>query len=452
MWWRRSSSSPPPTTPPPDRTENCPGFLLQCPREDKICQACGYDQRGNDRLLGRSIGGFHLVERARDGLFGTVYLAQSAGRSNLSAFHLLRPTMLKNFPDLDGLRRRVAQWAELRHPGIAEVEAFGESQEGFYWATSWLHGVTLQHLLRGFPGGLPEALWADLTQQLLWVLDTAHTSGVVVGQLRPEHVLLLRRGRRFQLILVDIGCGPQRWTRELQALFAVNKLLSIGAYLPPEQMASLHTEIQPRSDLYTAGILLFQMITGRPPFRGRTWDDLYKKQRYRSFPRLQESQRPLPYAEALDELFGRALAKDPHHRYPSAQHFLDALTQLPLSEAQRRVAFGWDRAFWRSQKDLDNTKKLEALNAAREEITQLPEKLVVSSFPHESSPHLFSSQWLRASQIKSSASLSTSHPSIKPEKALEELQQTQQKLRVFWQSLGLALFFVLWWLWLWLFS
>ncbi len=453
MWWfRRPSHSPLPTapSPSPELWDACPRLFSQCLHQGKRCGLCGFERSGKDPLLGRQIGGYVLMERARESLCGTVYLAQSSGRSELSAFHILRPANLEYFDDPAALRERVAAWAGIMHPSVASVEAFGHSEHGFYWATRWIEGFSLQQLLRDFAGGLPDDLWLDILQQLLRVLDHLHTSHLIVGQLRPEHLLLSPRGRRLQLQLIDIGCGPLLWTRKLQTLPSPHKLLAIGAYLPPEQMTPLPTPIEAYSDLYSTGILLFQMITGRLPFRSHHWEELYKKQRYAPLPPLRDLAPPVSYIEPLEALFLRALAKEPHQRFSTADAFLREIAALPFEPPLRHLALGWDHAFWNAQKDLDNTQKLEALNAARAAFQRLPETRVPA---YERSPSLFSSQWLRASQLLSSPTTAhPSHPSLQPEHALSTLKRTQRSTRFAWTLLGFLLFFALWWAWLFLYS
>jgi serine/threonine-protein kinase len=220
--------------------------------------------------------------------------------------------------------------ATLHHPGCVRVLDYGRTVEGdAYLAMELLEGPTLAAALA--EGPLSEAHATRVATQLLKALAHAHAAGVLHRDLKPENVILARRDGSERAVLIDFGLAR---LRNDAPLTAGGMCVGTPSYLSPERL--LGRPCDGRADLYSLGVMLYEMLAGQRPFEAASPLEIARRH-VETVPRPLRALCPelSPY---LDAAVARALAKDPARRFPDAEAMLSALEEMPAAEAQRAAA------------------------------------------------------------------------------------------------------------------
>ncbi|MBI5517998.1 MAG: serine/threonine protein kinase [Deltaproteobacteria bacterium] len=287
---------------------------------DKSCERCGAP--APDRHLGCVIDGRYRVDAllGRGGM-GAVYcawhlsLGEAVAVKFLLAEHVARPELRERF------RREAQVLSKLRHPGIVTVLDFGDHEGELYIAMELLRGRALDVFVGPGRQRLKVNAVVDVIDQLLQVLEAAHAHGVVHRDLKPENVMLLDdRGRvkvlDFGIAAVDApGAGALR-------LSATGTVRGTPYYMSPEQCTG--RGVGPSSDIYAAGVMLYELLTGLLPFEGTSVAEVMAQQMFTAPPRFAERTPGLELPAALEALCMHALAKKPEQR-PTAAGFREGL-------------------------------------------------------------------------------------------------------------------------------
>jgi serine/threonine-protein kinase len=218
--------------------------------------------------------------------------------------------------------------ARLSHPHIVTVFDAGIAERGVYIAMEPLQGEDLRQMLR--EGWRPEPTEAAaLVRRVAEALAYAHSKGVIHCDVKPANVFMV--GRRMPKVL-DFGIA--RISRR-DGTSAVSASAGSPHYLSPEQLQ--HLPVDRRSDVYALGVLLFELLTGHPPYTGVTMAEVNAAVLEAPQPRAQEFDPKVP--PGLSDIAARAMARAPGARYPSARHLVAALQQWRASaegEGQQR--------------------------------------------------------------------------------------------------------------------
>jgi len=265
---------------------------------------------------GRVLAGRFLLESlAGRGGMGSVYRAKDTQTGQIVALKLLHP--MQSADGLQRFSREAELLAELRHPSIVSHVAHGFLEQGHpFLAMEWLEGEDLACRLARQPLSLPETL--TLVRHAADALASAHRHGIVHRDLKPSN-LFLRHGRPEEVVLLDFGLA--RRTVPSQALTGSHVVLGTPGYMAPEQ-ASGQGETTPSADIFSLGCVLYECLTGQPPFTAPHFAAVLAKILFAPPTPLRLVRTELP--EILQTLVDRMLAKDPHQRIP------DAPTLLPL--------------------------------------------------------------------------------------------------------------------------
>jgi serine/threonine-protein kinase len=200
----------------------------------------------------------------------------------------------------------------LTHPNIVTIYEVGEEAGRHFIAMEFLEGQNLQETLE-IRGALPAKEAVDIARQVLEALDYAHSKGIIHRDIKPANIQLLPGGR---VKLTDFGIA--RIMHE-PSITASGQIFGTPSYMSPEQIAG--KEIDPRSDLFSMGVVLYEALTGQKPFTG----DSVVTITYNIMNTPAPEPRGVP--EGLAAIIRKALEKDPAHRFQSAREFLDALSQ-----------------------------------------------------------------------------------------------------------------------------
>jgi eukaryotic-like serine/threonine-protein kinase len=214
-------------------------------------------------------------------------------------------------------RREIEIGARLQHPGIRKVFPVA-GQSRLYMAMEWLDGRSLRHVLAE-EGPISILRAVSITMEILAALDYMHSQNIVHRDLKPENIMLAAEDQsdtRDRIKIIDFGIASHAGARRL-TFGRLSQVMGSPDYISPEQVKNKRGDA--RSDLYAVGVILYEMLTGETPFHG---DNPFAVMNAR----LVTSPRPLreinpEISPGLQEIVQRALARDPDHRYSSAQEF-----------------------------------------------------------------------------------------------------------------------------------
>ncbi|GAC1397556.1 MAG: hypothetical protein NVSMB49_03510 [Ktedonobacteraceae bacterium] len=275
-----------------------------------------------EALIGKVLGTCTLQKLIGRGGMGAVFLAQQSRPRRQVAVKVLLPTTRLNANQqvafLERFRRETDAAASLEHPNILPVHEYGERDGLAYLVMPYVSGGTLRDELER-EGQLPLVRVVNYLDQLAAALDVAHEHGVIHRDIKPANILMTPEGR---LLLTDFGLVKVITDGQMPQVSITGAGVPLGTpdYMSPEQIVG--GTVDARTDLYSLGIVLYQMITGRTPFRGDMPMQV-AMHHLNSEPPLPSSLRqdlPIP----AEQVILRMLAKNPDERYMSAQDFTSA--------------------------------------------------------------------------------------------------------------------------------
>ncbi len=275
-------------------------------------------------------GRYRLERELGQGGMAVVFLAQDLRHDRKVALKVLRPDLSAAI-GAERFLREIKLAAGLNHPHILPVYDSGEAGGLLFYVMPNMEGRSLRERLqreRQLP--LSEAL--AITREVASALDYAHRHQVVHRDIKPENILL----HEGSAMVADFGIG-----KALSAdasLTQTGMVMGTPTYMSPEQ-ASGETDVDGRTDLYSLACVLFEMLTGEPPFTGATAQAIIAKRFISPIPKVRVT-RDVP--EAVDVAVSRALARTPVDRFPTAAQFIEALRHINGldSSAQTTVATG----------------------------------------------------------------------------------------------------------------
>ncbi len=211
-----------------------------------------------DALSGHVLGQYRLVERLGRGGMATVYKAYQPSLDRYVAVKVLSPFLAQNSDFVARFQREAQAIARLNHPNILPVHDYGQEGELIYIVMRYVEGGTLQDML-GRPLGLDTAV--EIIAQMGGALDYAHQRGIVHRDVKPSNILMADRN---WALLGDFGLA--RMVGASVRITQTGVGMGTPAYIAPEQAQGIGVDA--RSDIYSLGIVLFEMLTGQVPFEG----------------------------------------------------------------------------------------------------------------------------------------------------------------------------------------
>ncbi len=261
---------------------------------------------GPDTLIDQVFDGrYKVVRKLGTGGMANVYLAEDQELGRRVAIKMLDDRHAQDEQFVERFRREAKNAAGLSHPNIVSIYDRGQAEGTYYIAMEYLEGRTLKELLvaRG-PTPIPVAI--DYARQILAALGFAHQHGVVHRDIKPHNVAVAPDGR---IKVMDFGIARAGTSQMTET----GSIIGTAQYLSPEQAKG--APVGPASDIYSVGIVLYEMLTGSVPFTGDTPLEIAMKH-LSAIPEPPSEQRPeVPHE--LDSIVLRALAKRPEDRYQS---------------------------------------------------------------------------------------------------------------------------------------
>jgi eukaryotic-like serine/threonine-protein kinase len=245
-----------------------------------------------------------------------VYLAHDKVLDREVALKLLKTRYAENEELVERFRREARSAASLCHPHIVPVFDWGETEDGTYYiAMEYLPGGTLKDdILKR--GTLPPWMVAEAALQIAKALRAAHVGGIVHRDVKPRNILVSDSGH---VKVADFGIAR---AAEATTISDTGDILGSAKYMSPEQAAG-ERDIDGRSDIYSLGCVLFEMLAGGPPFTGRTAQAVIAKRFAGEVPPLRVVRRDVP--PELERAVLRALALSPEARFQTGAQFADAV-------------------------------------------------------------------------------------------------------------------------------
>lgn len=273
----------------------------------------------------RKLGQYVLKEKLGEGGMGEVYLAQHVLLRRPCALKLIRPERAGDPKILRRFEREVQATATLTHPNTVQVYDYGHTEDGtFYYVMEYLPGLTLEALVKQ-AGPLPPARAIHFLRQVCGALAEAHAGGLIHRDVKPGNVMICERGGTPDVAkLLDFGLvlAPTEDVKS-DKLTLDGTVAGTPAYLSPEQ-AGGQEAVEARSDIYSVGALAYFLLSGRPPFAGRTGMKLIAAHLYEVPEPLSRHRGDVP--ADLEAVILRCLAKDPNARFPDAKSLNAALS------------------------------------------------------------------------------------------------------------------------------
>jgi serine/threonine-protein kinase len=255
------------------------------------------------------------------GGMGVVYRAFDRELQEPVAIKTLRPeSMAGERVALERFKQEIRLARKISHRNVVRTYDLGEASGGYYLTMEYVEGTSLKQLIAA-RGKLPTAVTLTVGKQLCRALEVAHEQGVIHRDIKPQNMVVDPSG---VLKVMDFGIARLADPPAGQGLTQEGASIGTPDYMSPEQLAGL--ELDARSDLYAAGVVLFECVTGRVPFEGATTWALLAKHLEEAPPDPRTWNGEVP--EALARVILKAMAKEPGERYQSAGAFYDALTAL----------------------------------------------------------------------------------------------------------------------------
>lgn len=278
-------------------------------------------QQTSGDLSGKSFGQYDILDQLGQGGMATVYRAHQRSIGRTVAIKVMPPYFVHESTFMQRFEREVRVIAELQHPRVLPVYDYGQIEGLPYIVMAYMPGGTLADRVKQGPLPLEEIV--RLVRQIAEGLDHAHRKGVIHRDFKPSNVLLDEHGNAY---LADFGIAK---ISEATVQLTGSGVVGTPAYMAPEMATG--DVVTPAVDIYALGITLFQMLTGRLPFRGETPLSVMMAHASEPVPDVRELRPDLP--AGVSHVVMRALAKNPADRYPTAGEMASDLEKAAQGQA-----------------------------------------------------------------------------------------------------------------------
>ena len=324
--------------------QTCPTCAAVIPADgaDGLCLKClgrlGFlteEDATGDGLL--RLGDYELLNEIGRGGMGVVYRARQLGLNRIVALKVLLHGPFASGEFRERFRNEARVVATLRHPNIVAVYEVGEQSGSHFIALEFIDGPSFATLARERP--LPAKRAANYLKIIAEAVDYAHRNGVLHRDLTPANILLdpFDQPRVSDFGLAKLRSGDS-------ALTVTGQILGSPSYMPPEQAAGKFSDSEPTADIYSLGAILFELLTGRPPFQGETLQFILAQVQSAEPVTPRRLNPAIP--EDLQTICLKCLQKEPSRRYATARELADDLDRFLTGQPIRARPVSWPERTW----------------------------------------------------------------------------------------------------------
>lgn len=305
----------------------CPKCGAEYPDTTTLCPADGIAlEKTTDSLLGKTLAGkYRIEERLSGGGMGTVYRGTHVLMDKTVAVKVLRPSLAADEKIVARFSREARAASKISHPHALSVTDFGEAEDGVvFLVMEYLSGKTLKEIIRQ-EGPMPLPRAAEILRQIGGALDAAHAEGVVHRDLKSDNIMLLSSSGTDYAKVLDFGIAKIKEPDGAYdpALTAPDLVIGTPQYMSPEQ-CSQSPDIDARSDIYSLGVIIYEMLVGHVPFTGDSPTTIMLKHLQQPPPSVLAERSDVP--EAIGHVVERALEKRPEDRYKTVGELVEDFT------------------------------------------------------------------------------------------------------------------------------
>lgn len=274
-----------------------------------------------ENLAGRTVAGYHLLERVGEGGTAMVYRAEHPDHGKC-AVKILKPRLRNDENARKRFLRESEYGSRVQHQGVVQTFDFGEEAGLYYLALEWAQGVPLSDFVQS-GGRLAPKLVAHIVRQLAGALGAAHACGIIHRDLKPENIVY--DPETHQVKLLDFGIARDAQADPAQRLTRTGFFVGTLQYVAPEALSG--ELVGPEADIFSLATITYYLLTDLHPFDGRSPRELFQ-QLLTSDPRpLNQAAKGLRFSDALEKAVMAGLARDPGMRPASVEQFADGLAQ-----------------------------------------------------------------------------------------------------------------------------
>lgn len=322
-----------PKWPEPANMSSCANCGHQSEQDVKFCPSCGtrvvtVEEQG-DPLLGKTLSGkYRVISELGSGSMGTVYLGEHIGLKKKVALKVLHQDLHVSDESMKRFQREGIAAGSFSHPNAIQIFDFDRTDDKYiYLALEFVEGPTLKAYLKD-TGPLSPLIAVRLIRQVLSTLAEAHSQGIIHRDLKPDNIMVVKNAAgELTVKVLDFGLS-KLVDRPLDSSLQTQtgRIMGTPLYMSPEQWAG--SEVDGRSDLYSVGLILYEMLSCHHPFRGNTITETMVKSTSQEAPSLTESRPELKIPVGLDEVLDRAMQKRRADRYESATQMIIDLDEI----------------------------------------------------------------------------------------------------------------------------
>lgn len=289
---------------------------------------------------------YKIIKSIGEGGMANVYLAYDTILEREVAVKILRGDLAEDEKFVRRFQREANSASSLKHPNIVEVYDVGESDGKYFIVMEYINGKTLKSLIKK-RGALTLEEVVDIMLQLTSAVSCAHDSYIIHRDIKPQNVMILEDGR---VKITDFGIAMALNNNELTQ---TNSVMGSVHYLPPEQANGSGSTI--KSDIYSLGILMYELLIGKLPFKGENAVEIAIKQMRESIPSVRKIDPNIP--QTIENVILLACAKNPKNRYETVRAMYEDIKSSldPIRRDERRTMYKYP------ENDLEDTKVMPDL-------------------------------------------------------------------------------------------
>jgi serine/threonine protein kinase len=317
----------------------CPQCGTEYPANARFCEVDGTALRsasGGEDLVGTIVADrYHVMQKLGEGGMGQVYLVEHVKMGRKSALKVMHPGMGKDVDAISRFNREAANASRINHPNVASVYDFGETTDGvIYLAMELVDGPPLTALIEQL-GALPARRAAEIVRQTGEALAAACDLGIVHRDLKPDNIMIAKSRDGSDLVkVVDFGIAKAAGN-DAQKVTKTGLVVGTPDYMSPEQLSG--DKLDGRSDIYSLGLVAFNMLTGKLPFPSESAQESMIM-RLTDQPKALGDMKPeVSWTAEVQQVMDKALERDASLRYQTASEFGRALVQaverMPATQA-----------------------------------------------------------------------------------------------------------------------